>query len=348
MQVDGVSPGCERLGPAVFQGGVVAIHGGALVRFRCWHLTVSASEKPRQAKYPSRRGMRQAAPVEAVALAPQTAPGRQGPRRVASPGRPITRSGRGPRAGAARWMEDRGRMVDGNEAHVLGRAGDRSGIGEDGGTKRDGPVAIALGHDGRPGRKRDGRVSGAERPGAGRRPRRRCLVVGWEHRPAQDLWIEGEFLRGCLRPRSEVVCRTAGSGRGGRGAEKHEERQDRPEPQRHRGSLGRGSHCCTGFGRTNSNGSGTRDSMTAADVDLLDRLTRLIEEIAAIKDLRCRQSFRERFQVAAAHRGQATCYVKLMMTDLICVKRSRPYGPFSRPQPLCLKPPHGEALSNAL
>jgi hypothetical protein len=45
---------------------------------------------------------------------------------------------------------------------------------------------------------------------------------------------------------------------------------------------------------------------------------------------------------------QATCYVTLMMTDLICVKRSRPYGPFSRPQPLCLKPPHGDALSNAL
>ncbi len=49
--------------------------------------------------------------------------------------------------------------------------------------------------------------------------------------------------------------------------------------------------------------------------------------------------------VAAAAR---TFYVKLMTTDLICVKRSRPYGPFSRPQPLCLKPPHGEALSNAL
>jgi hypothetical protein len=40
--------------------------------------------------------------------------------------------------------------------------------------------------------------------------------------------------------------------------------------------------------------------------------------------------------------------VKLMMTDLIWVKRSRPYGPFSRPQPLCLKPPQGEALSKAL
>ena len=233
-----------------------------------------------------RRGMRQAAPVGAVALAPQTAPGRQGPRRVASPGRPITRSGRGPRARAARWMEDRGRMVDGNEARVLGRAGDRSGIGEDGGTEGDGPVAIALGHDGRHGRKRDGRVSGAERPGAGRRPRRRCLVVGWEHRPAQDQWIEGECLRGCLRPRGEVVGRTAGSGRGGRGAEEHEERQDRPEPQRHRGSLGRGLHCCTGFGRTNCNGSGTRDQMTAADIGR-SRPTRVIEVITAIKDLRC-------------------------------------------------------------
>ncbi len=186
-----------------------------------------------------RRGMRQAALVGAVALAPQTAPGRRGPRRVASPGRPITRSGRRPRAGAARWMEDRGRMVDGNEARVLGRAGDRSRIGEDGGTKGDGPVAIALGHDGRHGRKRDGRVSGAERPGAGRWPRWRCLVVGWEHRPGQDQWIEGESLRGCLRPRSEVVCRTAGSRRGGRDAEEHEERQYRPEPQRHRGCLGR-------------------------------------------------------------------------------------------------------------
>ena len=228
--------------------------------------------------------------MEAVALAPRTAPGRQGPRRVASPSRPITRSGRGPRAGAARWMEDRGRMVDGNEARVLGRAGDRSGIGEDGGTEGDGPVAIALGHDGRHGRKRDGRVSGAECPGAGRRPRRRRLVVGWEHRPAQDQWLEGECLRGCLRPRAEVVGRTAGSGRGGRGAEEHEERQDRPEPQRHRGSLGRGLHCCTGFGPTNCNGSGTRDPMTAAGVDLLDRPTRLIEVIAAIKDLRCAKS----------------------------------------------------------
>jgi hypothetical protein len=34
--------------------------------------------------------------------------------------------------------------------------------------------------------------------------------------------------------------------------------------------LGRGLHCCTGFWRTNCNGSGTRDSMTAASVDMLD------------------------------------------------------------------------------
>jgi hypothetical protein len=233
------------------------------------------------------RSLFQAALVGAAAVALQTAPGRQGPRRVASPGRPITRSGRGPRAGAARWMEDRGRMVDANEALVLGREGDRSGIGGDGGTKEDGPVAIALGRDGGHGRKRDGRVSGAERPGTRRRPRRWDLVVGWEHRPAQDQWVEGECLRGFLRPRGEVVGRTAGSGRGGRGAEQHEERHDRPELQRRRGSLGRGLHCCTGFRRPNCNGSGTRDPMTAADVGLLDLQTRLIEVIAAIKDLRC-------------------------------------------------------------
>lgn len=249
--------------------------------WRTWR-RVGADVAPRGVP---RRGMRQAALVGAVALAPQTEPGRQGPRRVASPGRPITRSGRGPRAGAARWMEDRGRIIDGNQARVLGRAGDRSGIGEDGGTEGDGPVAIALGHDSRHGRKRDGRVSGAERPGAGRRPRRRCLVAGWEHRPAQDQLIEGEYLGGGFRPRGEVVGRTAGSGRGGRGAEEHQERQDRPELQRHHGSLGRGLHCCTEFGRTNCNGSGTRDAMTATNVGLFDRPTRLIEVIAAIKDL---------------------------------------------------------------
>ena len=79
-----------------------------------------------------RRRMRQAVLMGAVPLAPQIAPGRQGPRRIASPGRPITRSGCEPRAGAARWMEDRGKMVDGNEARVLGRADERSWIGEDG------------------------------------------------------------------------------------------------------------------------------------------------------------------------------------------------------------------------
>ena len=46
--------------------------------------------------------------------------------------------------------------------------------------------------------------------------------------------------------------------------------------------------------------------------------------------------------------SDGTDYVKLMITDLICVKRSRPYGPFSRPHPLSLKPPQGEALSKAL
>ncbi len=127
-------------------------------------------------------------------------------------------------------------------------------------------------------------------PGAGSRPRRWCLVVGWEHRPAQDQWLEGECLRGCLRPRTEVVCRTAGSGRGGWDAEEHEERQDRPEPQRHRGSLGRGLHYDTGVGQTKRNGWGTRDPTTAADIGLLDRLTRLIERIAAIKDLQCGKS----------------------------------------------------------
>ena len=166
----------------------------------------------------------QAALVGPVARARHTAPGRQGPRRVARPGRAITRSGRRPRARAARWMEDRRRIVEGNEARVLGRAGDRSGIGEDEWTAGNGPVAIALGHDGRHCRKRDGRVSGAERPGAGSCPRGQCLVVRWKHRPVQDQSIESDCLRWCLRPRGEVVGRTTGSCRGGRGDEEHQER----------------------------------------------------------------------------------------------------------------------------
>ena len=105
-------------------------------------------------------------------LAPQKSYGRRGPRRVAgSEIDPITQSGRGPRTGAAGWVEDRGRMAGGNEARAVGRAGDRSGIGEDRGTQGDGPVAIALGHGRRHCRKRD-------RPGfRSRAPRSRASAA---------------------------------------------------------------------------------------------------------------------------------------------------------------------------